>query len=98
MASPIALNGRLQYKVLILFRDESCFQSNFLIISYNILLSDNFQVVYMDNYCKGWSARDGLCIPQFVKLITNAIVVAVAIVCFYLFNVTAKKLVRFRLA
>ncbi|KAL5259680.1 hypothetical protein ACHWQZ_G009951 [Mnemiopsis leidyi] len=49
----------------------------------------------MDRYCKGWSTTDGLCTPEFVKLITNSFVILSALVLFYFNSVGAKRLVRF---
>ncbi|XP_063679350.1 ABC transporter C family member 10-like isoform X2 [Bolinopsis microptera] len=49
----------------------------------------------MERYCRGWSNTDGLCTPEFVKLISNSFVILCAIVLYYFNSVAKKRLVRF---
>eukprot|EP00116_Pleurobrachia_bachei_P011151 sb/3471413/ len=49
----------------------------------------------MDNYCGDWATTDGLCVPQFIKLLGNAAIVLVAIVSLYFTSTAKKHLVRF---
>ena len=49
----------------------------------------------MENYCRGWAEEGGLCTPQFIKLLSNAAAVALAVTLFYFTTVARKHLVRF---
>lgn len=49
----------------------------------------------MDRYCEGWSASDGLCVPQLIKLVSNSFSIGAIIILFYFISVGRKRLSRF---